>query len=108
MKGQPFIVAARARGLPEGLVRRRHALRPALPPFLTLVGLGMGFSVAGSLLVEIVFSWPGLGTLVLSAVESRDYPLLQGCFLLLALVVLFFNMVVDATYGLCDPRVRRG
>jgi peptide/nickel transport system permease protein len=103
---EPFIAAARARGLDEARVLLRHGLRPALPPFLTLVGLGMGFSVAGALLVEIVFSWPGMGTLILSAVESRDYALLQGCFLLLALAVLAVNWATDAAYGWCDPRVR--
>lgn len=107
MRRQPFIVAARARGLDEGRVLWRHALPPALPPFLALVGLGMGFSVAGALFVEIVFSWPGMGTLILAAVESKDYPLLQGCFLLLALVVLVVNFTTDAVYGLCDPRVRQ-
>lgn len=107
LKNSPFIAAARARGLSERRVLFRHAFPHALPPFLTLVGLGLGFSVAGAMLVEVVFSWPGTGTLIVSAVNSRDYPLLQGCFLVLTLSVLAANFATDAIYGICDPRVRQ-
>ena len=105
---KPFIVSARARGLTSGVVLRRHAFREAMLPFLSMLGLGLGFSVSGVLLVEIVFSWPGMGSLILSAVNSRDYPLLQGCFLLLTVSVLVVNYLTDVAYGFCDPRLRVG
>ena len=107
LKSSAFVVTARARGLSERAVLFRHAFRHALLPFLTLVGLGLGFSVSGALLVEIVFSWPGMGTLILSAVDGRDYPLLQACFLLLTLSVLAANYLADLAYGILDPRVRQ-
>ena len=107
LQHRPFIQAARARGLSEGRVLFGHALPNALLPFIALVGLGLGFAVGGALLVEIVFSWPGMGTLVLSAVTNRDYPLLQGSFLVLALAVLASNFLADVLSGLCDPRSRR-
>ena len=103
----PFVVAAQARGLSQRRVLFGHALRQALPPFLTLVGLGLGFSVAGALLVEMVLSWPGMGTLLLTAVENRDYPLLQACLLLLTFSVLAANYLTDLLYGLLDPRIRQ-
>ena len=106
LKWSPFIVTARSRGLSQIHVLFRHALRHALAPFATLVGLGLGFAVSGALLVEIVFSWPGMGTLILSAVESRDYPLLQACFLLLTLSVMAANFATDLLYGWFDPRVK--
>ena len=107
IKNRPFIVTARSRGLSERAVLWRHAVRNALPPFTTMLGLGLGFSVSGALLVEIVFSWPGMGTLILTAVDNRDYPLLQACLLVLTLSVLVANYCVDLINGLCDPRVRQ-
>ena len=107
-RAKPFIVSARARGLTSRVVLQRHAFREAALPFLSLLGLGLGFSVSGALLVEIVFSWPGMGSLILSAVNSRDYPLLQGCFLVLTASVLLVNYLTDLAYGFCDPRLRVG
>ena len=105
-RAKPFIVSARARGLSSWVVLRRHAFREAFLPFLSLLGLGLGFSVSGVLLVEIVFSWPGMGSLILSAVNGRDYPLIQGCFLLLTVSVLLVNYATDLAYGFSDPRLR--
>ena len=104
---RPFVTAARARGLSSTAVLLRHVLPNALLPFLALFALGLGFSVAGALLVEVVFSWPGMGTLILSAVDNRDYPLLQGCFLVITVSVLAANWLNDMLAGVVDPRLRR-
>lgn len=104
---QPYVAAAYARGLSSAAVLWRHAVPNALLPFLALFALGLGFSVTGALLVEVVFSWPGMGTLILSAVDNRDYPLLQGCFLLTTVSVLVATWGSDMLAGWLDPRLRR-
>lgn len=101
-----YILAAKARGLSNKVILRRHALRNALLPLVTLVGLTIGTLVAGVILVESVFSWPGLGEAIYNAVNARDYPMLQGAFLLLTVAVVLSNLVVDLTYSYLDPRVR--
>ncbi len=101
-----YILAAKARGLSNRVILRRHALRNALLPLVTLIGLTIGTMVAGVILVESVFSWPGLGEAIYDAVNARDYPMLQGAFLLLTVVVVLSNLVVDMTYSYLDPRVR--
>jgi len=101
-----FILVARAKGLSNGQVLRRHALPAAALPIVTLVGLNLGMVVAGAVQVEIVFSWPGLGSAMLDAVERRDYPVLQGIFLLLAVSVVAANFVVELLYPRLDPRTR--
>jgi peptide/nickel transport system permease protein len=106
VRHRAFVTAAQARGLSSGAVLWRHVVPNALLPFLSLFALGLGFSVAGALLVEVVFSWPGMGTLILAAVEARDYPLLQGCFLLVTLSVLLANWISDVLAGVLDPRLR--
>jgi peptide/nickel transport system permease protein len=83
-----------------------HAFRNAVLPMITLVAINLGYVVAGAITAEIVFSWPGLGTLTITALESRDYPVLQGIFLLLAVSIVVANLVADILYGLFDPRVR--
>jgi peptide/nickel transport system permease protein len=102
--GEDYMVLARAKGLPERLLRFRHAGRNALLPFLTLVGLQAGIAVGGAIFIESVFAYPGMGTLVLRAIEARDYPVLEGTFLVLALVVLTANVIVDLLYARLDPR----
>lgn len=102
--GEDYMVLARAKGLPGRLLRYRHAGRNALLPFLTAVGVQAGFAVGGSLFVETVFAYPGMGTLMNAAVTARDYPLLQGGFLVLAVVVLAANLVVELLYSRLDPR----
>ncbi len=103
--GEDYILTARAKGLPDRTIVRRHALRNAMLPVTTLMALSMGYIVAGSILIERVFSWPGIGQAVFSAVRDRDWPMLQGAFLLLTLSVVFFNYVADLLYFKLDPRI---
>jgi peptide/nickel transport system permease protein len=103
---EDYITTARAKGLPEGRVLRAHALPNALLPTVSLVAINLGYVVAGAITVEVVFNWPGLGTLTVEALAGRDYPVLQGVFLLLSVAVVLANLVADLAYGLLDPRVR--
>jgi ABC-type dipeptide/oligopeptide/nickel transport system permease component len=103
--GEDYILTARAKGLPGRTIVRRHALRNAMLPIATLVALSLGYVVAGAILVETVFSWPGIGRAVYEAVLNRDYPMLQGSFLVLTLSVVFFNFVADLLYFKLDPRI---
>ncbi|MBI2780772.1 MAG: ABC transporter permease [Chloroflexi bacterium] len=103
---EDYITTARAKGLSDGRVLRRHALPNALLPTVTLIAINLGYVVAGAITVEVVFNWPGLGTLTVDALEARDYPVLQGVFLLLSVSVVVANLVADLLYGLLDPRVR--
>ena len=84
---------------------RKHALRNAMLPITTLIALSLGYIVAGAILIETVFSWPGIGRAVYDAVLERDYPMLQGAFLVLTLSVIFFNLVADLLYFKLDPRI---
>jgi peptide/nickel transport system permease protein len=102
----PYIVTARAKGLPERDVTWRHAWRNALFPVITLFGLWLPILVTGSVFVEAVFAWPGLGSLAATAVGGRDYPLLMGASLLVAALVITGGFVTDLAYALLDPRVR--
>jgi ABC-type dipeptide/oligopeptide/nickel transport system permease component len=103
--GEDYILTARAKGLPQKTVVIRHALRNAMLPTITLIALSMGYIVAGSILIEAVYSWPGIGLAVYDAVTQRDYPMLQGAFLILTLSVIFFNFVADLLYFKLDPRI---
>jgi peptide/nickel transport system permease protein len=103
--GQDYMVLARAKGLPDRLLKYRHAGRNALLPFLTVVGIQAGFAVGGSVFVESVFAYPGMGSLILSSVEFRDYPVLEATFLVLAFVVLAVNLALELVYARVDPRV---
>lgn len=103
--GEDYILTARAKGLSTYGVIRHHALRNAMLPMVTLIALTLGFTVAGAIQVEAVFSWPGLGALTVSAVGDRDYPVLQGAFLLLAVAVVLANLAAELVYGWLDPRV---
>jgi len=105
---QDYIVMARAKGLKESAILRNHALRNALLPVITITGVNLAFAVAGIIEVETVFSWPGIGRLVYDAVMKRDYPLLQGTFLVFAVAVVLANLVVDLIYGYIDPRIKVG
>jgi peptide/nickel transport system permease protein len=102
----PYIVTARAKGLSEERVTWRHAWRNALFPVLTLFGLWLPVLVTGSVFVEAVFAWPGLGSLAAAAVGNRDYPLLMGATLLVAIIVVVANLLTDLAYAALDPRVR--
>jgi peptide/nickel transport system permease protein len=102
----PYIVTARAKGLPERDVTWRHAWRNALFPVITLFGLWLPILVSGSVFVEAVFAWPGLGSLAAAAVSGRDYPLLMGAALLVAALVVLGAFLTDVAYAILDPRVR--
>jgi len=103
---EDYVTTARAMGIRDGRILRSHALPNALLPTVSLVAINLGYVIAGAVTVEVVFNWPGLGTLTVSALEARDYPVLQGVFLLLSITVVVANLVADVVYGLLDPRVR--
>jgi peptide/nickel transport system permease protein len=105
-RSDDYVQTARAKGLKESRVLRSHAVPNALLPTVSLIGINIGFIIAGAITVEVVFSWPGLGTLTQEALQSRDYPLLQGIFLILAVSVVFANLIADIVYGFLDPRVK--
>ncbi len=105
--GSDHVRTAQAKGLPGRQVFGWHVLRNALLPLVTVTGVQLAYLLSGVVVVEIVFSWPGLGQLALQAVEARDYPVLQGAVLLFALTFLVINLVVDLLYTRIDPRIRR-
>lgn len=101
-----YVRTARAKGLPESAVLFRHAFRNALIPILTILGLQFGTLLAGTIVTESIFSWPGIGRLSVQAIEARDYPLLQGCILTIAFSYVVVNLLTDLFYAFVDPRVR--
>ena len=103
--GEDYILTARAKGLKPWTIVRKHALRNAMLPIATLVALSLGYIVAGAILIETVFSWPGIGRAVYEAVLERDYPMLQGAFLLLTISVVICNLIADLLYFKLDPRI---
>ena len=103
--GEDYVLTARAKGLPQRRIVVSHALRNAMLPIATLVALSLGFIVAGAILVEIIFSWPGIGQAIYEAVSTRDYPMLQGAFLILTVSVVLFNFIADLIYFKLDPRI---
>lgn len=103
--GQDHVRTARAKGLVERAVTARHVFRNALLPIVTVVGLQIGYVLGGAVLVEQVFSWPGIGTLAVNAILARDFPLVQGVTLVVATAYVFANLVTDVAYVLVDPRV---
>ncbi len=105
--GQDYIRTARAKGLSERAVVYRHALPNAMIPLLTVLGLQFGTLLAGAIVTETIFSWPGLGRLTVSAISNRDYPLVQGCILTIGLTYVLVNLLTDALYGVVNPRVRQ-
>ncbi|MDC7126528.1 MAG: ABC transporter permease [Spirochaetales bacterium] len=105
---QPYIMTARSKGVREKKILTRHALRNAFLPLITITGVNIAFMTGGIIEAETVFSWPGLGRLFYDAVMKRDYPLLQGCFLVFSVAVIVLNFVVDIIYGKVDPRVKIG
>jgi ABC-type dipeptide/oligopeptide/nickel transport system permease component len=101
-----YVRTARAKGLSESAVLLRHAFRNALIPILTILGLQFGTLLAGTIVTETIFSWPGIGRLAVQAIEARDYPLLQGCILVIAISYVLVNLLTDFVYAFADPRVR--
>jgi peptide/nickel transport system permease protein len=108
VKRQDYITQLRSRGLPEREVIFKHALRNAILPVITVIGLDIGWFVAGAVVVETVFSWPGLGLLVINSISNSDFPTVQGCILVLALFVVLGSLIADILYAFADPRVRLG
>ncbi|HEU0163927.1 MAG TPA: ABC transporter permease [Thermomicrobiales bacterium] len=103
---QDYIRTARAKGLKYSVVVREHAFRNVLVPVLTVVGLQVGFLLGGAVLVEIVFSWPGMGELIVNGIQQRDFPVVQAGVLVIATMFILINMLVDVIYAVVDPRVR--
>jgi len=104
--GQDYVRTARAKGLTESSVLYRHTLRNGLISVITVVGLQFGALLTGAMVTETIFSWPGIGRLTLQAINSRDYPLVQGCFLAISVTYIVVNLVTDLLYSLVDPRIR--
>jgi len=104
--GQDYIRTARAKGVVEGAVVLRHGLKNALIPIVTVVGVQAGYLLGGAVLTETVFAWPGVGTLMVQGILARDFPLVQGCVLVVALSFVVINLVVDLLYAWLDPRIR--
>ena len=103
--GEDYVLTARAKGLSQRAIVIKHALRNAMLPTITLIALSLGYIVAGAILIESVYSWPGIGNAVYQAVIERDYPMLQGAFLVLTVSVVFFNFLADLLYFSLDPRI---
>lgn len=102
---QDYVRTAESKGLPGGVVLRRHVVRGALVPIVTITGVQLATLLGGVVVVEVIFAWPGIGRLTLDAVQARDYPLMQGAVLMFAAVFLVVNLVVDLVYAALDPRI---
>lgn len=105
---EPYVVAARARGAPPWRAVVLHALRNGLIPLVTLMGLQFGAVLTGAVITETIFSWPGVGRLLIQSIGFRDYPMVQGCILLIAVTYVGVNLLTDLCYGWLDPRIRFG
>jgi ABC-type dipeptide/oligopeptide/nickel transport system permease component len=101
-----YVLAARARGLSRVRVVVRHAFRNSLIPVVTIIGLQFGAVLTGTIITETIFAWPGVGRLLIQAINFRDYPLVQGCILFISFTYVMMNLLTDLTYGLLDPRIR--
>jgi peptide/nickel transport system permease protein len=104
--GEDYIRTARAKGLREQVVLLRHALKNAFLPIITVIGLQLGFLLGGAILTETIFSWPGLGRLIVDRILFRDYPIVQGGVMVIALIFVVVNLLVDISYAFLDPRIR--
>jgi ABC-type dipeptide/oligopeptide/nickel transport system permease component len=103
---QDYIRTAKAKGIPYKKIIFKHALKNALIPVITVVGLQLGRLLGGAILTETVFSWPGIGTLVVSAIVNRDYPIVQGVVFIVTVLFILVNLLVDILYAYIDPRIR--
>jgi peptide/nickel transport system permease protein len=104
--GEDYVRTARAKGLSEGQVIYKHVLKNGLIPVVTVLGLQFGVLLAGAIITETIFSWPGIGRLTVDAINARDYPVVQGCILMIALTYIVANMLTDLAYRLLDPRIK--
>ena len=103
---EDYILAARAKGLPESRVILKHALKNALIPIITILGLQFGSLLGGAVIVEEIFAWPGIGREVVNAIRTRDFPLVQGCILVIATTYLAVVILTDLAYALVNPKIR--
>ncbi len=103
-----YVVGARARGMDQKTILWRHVFPNALLPLVTLLGISLGSLLGGTAVVEVIFSYPGLGSLAVQAVKAMDYPVIQGYVLWIALIYMVINLLVDISYGSLDPRIKRG
>ena len=103
---QDYVRTARAKGVKEFWVVTKHALRNALLPVVTLIGSTIGLAVGGAIFIESVFNWPGMGLLLISAVETRDYPVIMGATLVIGACVIVVNILTDLAYAVIDPRIK--
>jgi ABC-type dipeptide/oligopeptide/nickel transport system permease component len=101
-----YVLAARARGASRTRAVVRHAFRNSLIPVVTIIGLQFGAVLTGTIITETIFAWPGVGRLLIQAINFRDYPLVQGCILFISFTYVMMNLLTDITYGLLDPRIR--
>jgi ABC-type dipeptide/oligopeptide/nickel transport system permease component len=101
-----YVLAARARGLSQARAVVRHAFRNSLIPVVTIIGLQFGAVLTGTIITETIFGWPGVGRLLIQAINTRDYPLVQGCILFISVTYVAMNLLTDLTYGFLDPRIR--
>ncbi len=102
----PYVTLARARGIPDRTILRRHVVRNAIIPVLTIGGVQFGHLLGGAAVIESVFGWPGVGQLLIRSIATRDYPVVQGCIILMTAMVVLINLAVDVAYRLIDPRLR--
>jgi ABC-type dipeptide/oligopeptide/nickel transport system permease component len=103
-----YVIAARARGVSRTRAIVRHAFRNSLIPIVTIIGLQFGAVLTGTIITETIFAWPGVGRLLIQAINFRDYPLVQGCILFISFTYVMMNLLTDLTYGVLDPRIRLG
>jgi ABC-type dipeptide/oligopeptide/nickel transport system permease component len=106
VQNEDYVRTARAKGLAPRVVDTRHVLRNALLPISTIIGLQTGLLLSGAVLTETVFAWPGMGTWLVEAIENRNYPVLQGGILFLAVIFVLVNLLVDLSYAVINPRIR--
>ena len=106
VQNEDYVRTARAKGMKPGIVDRRHILRNAMLPITTIIGLQAGLLLSGAVLTETVFAWPGVGTWLVDAIEARNYPVLQGGILFIAVIFVLVNLLVDVLYGYLNPRIR--
>ena len=104
--GEDYLKVARAKGLSERVVILRHALRNAMIPAITIIGLQTGALLSGAIITETIFAWPGVGRLLIDSINTRDFPLVQGTVMVIALTYVIVNLFTDILYALFDPRVR--
>jgi ABC-type dipeptide/oligopeptide/nickel transport system permease component len=103
---EPYVLAARARGVSKARAVLRHAFRNSLIPVVTVLGLQIGAVLTGAVITETIFAWPGVGRLLIQSISFRDYPMVQGCILLIATSYVSMNLLTDVVYGFLDPRIR--